>query len=522
MSRFAPISVFAFSAMSLWLSTLVSNGQFEITYPTTGADRSASTVSADQRHMVAVLSGTTSAALTVYRQVSDQPSVAWDAVTGFALDSLAPYHYRVKSGKSTTWVAWQGEPTAGGTRTIQIRRVFPTVSPIEMVTGSQGQAPGFDLAIDDQDRPCIASFKTTTTAQPNLIPFIRVHRRSATGTWEYELAASYEEEMIAKPEEVAIAARGNKIHVFDVAWAQVVFTGVTLRQSTLYHTEINAPTALADATYTFRTVANETSNTSQGLRPAVLHVSAATAPNGAPAVSYSQSGSKQVKYSALSGSSWSGETLIQPSGEITAEYLDETQIGIDPTGRAQIAWRSSNSGTLARSALLGSGWSTKTVSNLKLSTPSFTLDRLGNPHYSGMDLAMPARVAALRSNAVTDADGNGFTKLEEDAFLMGSGSTENAPAQTIVMIDGKHYPAIRYYSSAEASSAPANPFTNGGYQYTVEISTDLTTWSAAPSALVHYQTDNESPEHTLSVWRSSVSLDDNPKQFLRIRVSRPD
>lgn len=521
MIRFATISA---SFASLLLTAASSFGQFEITYPTiAGAEKSASAVTADRRHMVAVLSGTTPSALTVYRQVSDQPSVAWDAVTSFALDSQAPYHYRVKSGKSTTWVAWQGEPISGGTRTIQIRRIFPTVGPIETVTGSEGQAASFDLAIDDQDRPCIASFKTTTTAQPTLIPFIRVHRRSATGTWEYELAASYEEEMIAKPEEVAITTRGNKIHVFDVAWAQVIFTGVTLRQSTLYHTEINAPATLAEATYDFRTVANETSNTSQGLRPAILHVSAAVAPNGSPAVSYSQSGSKQVKYSALNGSTWVGETLVQPSGEITAEYLDETQIGIDPAGRAQIAWRSSTSGTLARSALLSSGWSTKTVSTLKLANPSFTLDRLGNPHYSGVDLTIPGRVAALRSSAITDADGNGFTKLEEDAFLMpGGGSKENAPAQLIVTVDGKRYPAIRYYSSPEASATPANPFTNGGYQYTVEISTDLITWSAASSSLVHYQTDSEDPEHTMSIWRSNVSLDDNAKQFLRMRVSRPD
>ncbi len=188
MIRFATISA---SFASLLLTAASSFGQFEITYPTiAGAEKSASAVTADRRHMVAVLSGTTPSELTVYRQVSDQPSVAWDAVTSFALDSQAPYHCRVKSGKATTWVAWQGEPTSGGTRTIQIRRIFPTVGPIETVTGSEGQAAGFDLTIDDQDRPCIASFKTTTTAQPNLIPFIRVHRRSATESPNHWCASS--------------------------------------------------------------------------------------------------------------------------------------------------------------------------------------------------------------------------------------------------------------------------------------------------------------------------------------------
>ncbi|WAC20544.1 hypothetical protein OVA24_04015 [Luteolibacter sp. SL250] len=512
------------SFASLLLTAVPSRAQFEVTHPAiAGAEKSASAVTADRRHMVAVLSGTTPSALTVYRQVSDQPSVAWDAVTSFALDSQAPYHYRVKSGNSTTWVAWQGEPTAGGARIIQIRRVFPTVGPVEMVTGSADQASGFDLAIDDQDRPCIASYRTTTAAQPNLVPFIRIHRRSASGTWEYELAASYEEEMIAKPEEIAITTRGNKIHVFDVAWAQITFSGISLRQSTLYHTEINAPGTLAAATYDFRTVANETSSTSEGLRPAIFRVSAAVAPDGAPAVSYSHTGSKQVKYSALRGSTWTGETLVQPNGEITAEYLDETQIGIDPAGRAQVAWRSSTSGSLARSARLSGGWSTRTVSTTKLANPSFTLDALGNAHYSGVDLTVPGRVTALRPSAITDADGNGYTRLEEDAFLMpGGGSTANAPAQLIVTVDGKRYPAIRYYSSPEAFAAPANPFTNGGYQYTVEISTDLVTWTTAPSSLVHHQTDTENPEHTMSIWRSSVPLDENPKQFLRMRVNGPD
>ncbi len=242
------------SFASLLLTAVSSYGQFEVTHPAlAGVEKSASTVTADRRHMVAVLSGTTPSALTVYRQVADQPSVAWDAVTSFALDSQAPYHYRVKSGKSTTWVAWQGEPT------------------------------------------------------------------------------------------------------------------------------------------------------------------------------------------------------------------------------------------------------------------------------SGVDLTFPGRVTALRPSAITDADGNGYTRLEEDAFLMpGGGSTANAPAQLIVTVDGKRYPAIRYFSSAEAFAPPANPFTNGGYQYTVEISTDLLTWSTAPSALVHHQTDSENPEHTMSIWRSNVPLDDNPKQFLRMRVNGPD
>ncbi len=512
------------AAVCAVVSAIISTAaaQFEITYPSTGANRSVNAVAADGRHMVATLAGSGAAPynLTVFRQPSDQLSAPWSEVASFGTDSLAPYKYHLKSGKSTTWIAWQGQPASGGSRKIQARRVFPTVGPIETVAGSEDQAAGFDLAVDDLDRPCIVSFKTSTPASPDLIPFIRIHRRDAAGTWQYALAASYEEEMIAKPEDVAIATQGDKIHVFDVAWANVTFSGLTLRNSTLYHTEINAPGPLSAATFKYYEAARETSGTSEGLLPAILHVSAAVAPDGMPAVSYSHTGKKEVKYGYMSGTSWTLETLPQPSGAITAQYLDETHLGIDPSGRPCIVWRSSPAGDLARSVRLPGIWSTKLVSTVKLGLPSFCLDHLGNAHYSGIDLSVPGRVVAVRPKDLTDEDGNGFTALLEDAFLMTGGGRENAPEQGIVTIAGKHYPSLGYYRSPESESPPANPLTEGGFRFTVETSPDLVTWSAAAADVVHHETDTGNPEHTFSVWRSAVPLEENSRQFFRMRVSR--
>jgi hypothetical protein len=497
------------------------SAQAEITYPTPSAARSMNAVAPDGRHWVAALSGgdaTRPTELTVLRQVSDQPSQPWAEVIRFSTDSLPSNEYRIKAGKSTIWIAWQAQPVAGGTRKIQIRQVYPGVGGIETVSGSEDQSAGFDLAVDAKDRPCVVSYKTNNAENPSLIPHIRLHRRGVSGGWEHVLAASYDEEIIAKPEEVSIATNGDDIHVYDVAWAQITFTGVTLRQSTLYHTAIKAPGTLVSSQSISYQVANETSNASQGLRPAIANVSATTAPDGMPAVSYSHLGSKQVKYGyKATGSGWSVETLLQPSGTITAQFLDETSVAVGPTGQPAVVWRSSDAGDVARSTRHSGGWTTKPVYAVKLDHPALTLDSVGNPHFTGTELSLPNRVVAVRPKDITDADGNGFTALLEDAFLMDPGGRTNAPEQHLVTVDGRHFPAFGYYHAPESTTPPANPFIEGGFRYTVEVSSDLAEWS---TALLHHDTNTQDPWHSFSLWRSAVSLEENPRQFFRIRVNR--
>jgi len=516
----------AFLAASLPLVPAMASAQAEITYPAPAADLSLNAVAPDGRHWVATLAGgssTTPAELTVLRQVSDVTSQPWAEVARFSTEGLPAYHYRIKAGKSTMWIAWQGEPTAGNTRKIQIRQIYPTVGAPETVAGSEDQSSGFDFAVDGNERPCVVSYKTTTPQTPNLIPHIRLHRRGVSGGWEHILAVSYDEEIIAKPEEVAIAANGTTLHVFDVAWAQITYSGNILRQSTLYHAEIKAPGTLINSQSLSYQVANETSNVAQGLRRPIANVSATTGPDGTTAVSYSHLGSKQLKYGYKPPTSrWAVETLPQPSGDITAQYLDESTVRISPSGLPAVVWRSTDAGDVSRAVRQNGNWTTRPAYGLKLARPTVTLDAVGNPHYTGMEMGAPNRVVAARPRDITDEDGNGFTAILESAFLMSPGSLANAPSQMIVTVDGKRYPAIRYLSSPDAASAPANPFTNGGFLYTVEISRDLFTWSTAAADLVHYSTDAEHPEHTSSVWRSAVSLDENPKQFLRMRVTRPE
>lgn len=498
--------------------------QAEITYPATAAERSRNVVAPDGRHWVANLSGgnpSTPVEFTVLRQVSDQPPDPWVEVARFSAGFQPFPEFRLKAGKSTIWLAWQDQPVTG-TRKIQIRQVYPTVGAIETVTGSEDQSAGFDLAVDGSDRPCVVSYKTNTDSTPNLIPHIRLHRRGITGEWEHIMVATYQEEIIAKPEQVAIATTGTTIHVYDVSWAQITFSGVALRSSTLYHTEILALGPLSTSQSITYQVASETSNISQGLLPAIANVSAAAGPDGMPAISYSHLGSKQVKYAYKNtGSGWAVETLPQLSGTITTEFLDETTVAIDPSGRPVVVWRSSSAGDLSRSIRYTGGlWSTKSAYGVRMTKPSFCLDQNGNPHYAGGEISAPNRVMAVRPKDITDEDGNGFSALLEEALVMSPGSRINAPEQGVVRIEGRRYATLGYHFTADSPSPPTNPMIEGGLRYTVEISRDLLSWSSASSALVHYNTSTEATDENFIIWRSTVSLEDDPQQFFRIRVNR--
>lgn len=511
------------------LSAFAANGQTaETTYPVaSGGTRSVSAVAPDNRHWTATLigtgSGSTASNLRISRQPSDLTGSPWQTVADFTLESLPGYTLRFRSGKSTAWVAWQGIAITPASPQVFIRRVYPDIGPIESVTGTENQSHGFDLAIDDQERPCIVSFKANDGAAPNLTPNVRVHRRGSTGIWDWATVTAYQAGEEVNTESVAITASGNFLHVFDTDYALITISNITYRNSQLYHTEIEAPTGLAAAKIdsTFITAINSTS--SEGYQPSIAHLSAATGPNGRPALAFSSLGSRQLKCAVYDGSSWDVETLTQPGGGITAQYLGESTIRILPDNRPVIIWRSSNTGGVTRSIRTQNVWSTKSVYEMQAYQPSFDFDRLGNAHYSGADFTTSGRTVALRPRDITDEDGNGFTHLEESAFLMTGLATPSsqAPRPGSVTISGETYPTLTYFRPIH-SGGNTNPYNHPDFRYTVETSTDLVTWSSAGADLAHQETLTVAGQHTTATWRSTKPLSTHPRQFLRVRLDRID
>lgn len=511
------------------LSAFTANGQTaETTYPVaSNATRSVSAVAPDNRHWIAALigsgSGSTASNLRISRQASDLTGTPWQTVADFTLESLPNHTLRFRSGKSTAWVAWQGVAVTPANPQIFIRRVYPDIGPIESVAGTESQSPGFDLAIDDQERPCVVSFKRSEEDVPNLTPNVRVHRRGATGTWDWTTVTAYQAGEEVHTESVAITTSGNFIHVFDTDYALITISNITYRNSQVYHTEVEAPAGLAAAEIdsTYITAINSTS--AEGYRPSIAHLSAAAGPNGRPALAFSSLGSRQSKCAVYDGSTWDVETLPQPGGGITAQYLEESTIRILPDNRPVIVWRSSNNGGVAQSIRTQNVWTTKSVYEMRAYQPSFDFDRLGNAHYSGGDFNTSGSIVALRPRDITDADGNGFTYLEESAFLMTGLAvpSSQAPRPGSVAISGQTYPTLTYFRPIY-SGGNTNPFNHPDFRYTVETSSDLVTWSSAGADLVHQETLTVTGRHTVATWRSTKPLSTHPRQFLRVRLDRID
>lgn len=505
------------------------SAQVEITHPATGVGHSINIIAPDGRHWVAMPSSNGSAQtpynLVIARQVSDLQGVPWENVANFPLESLAPYCYRLKSGKLTTWVAWQGQPTGSAVSKIQIRKVYPTLGPVETVAGSENQSSGFDLAIDGQERPCLVSFKTYTGDIRTLEPFVRFHRRSADGGWEHLDTAFYDEEEITRPEEVAITVSGNKIHIFEAAWAQFRVSGTLRRQSNLFHTQLEVAGSLGTAKFSDYIAGSDSSYQADGFLPAIAGLSASVTSTGNPVLAYAHLGTKQVKCCrftpvAYPQNPWTTDILPQPGGGITGSYVGSTHLEVDPTDRPHVTWRSTSSGNLALTVRENSIWSTTVPYNLQLQDPTFAIDPHGELYYTGIDIATPGLAIAARSAANIDNDGDGFTELQEAAFLMTplANARERAPVQGIVMIGDQRYLTIGYYHPV-ISGSPANPFNHPSYTYTVQASTDLAHWSSAPADVIHVETSTDGTNHTYTVWRSAVPVDSPGHRFLRVGVS---
>lgn len=522
------------SAAALLVSGLLTvvpalSAPLEISYPSPSAVGAVNAVSPDKRHVVAMLKETSPGSvscLVVSRQIADGANDSWAEIFTIPLDPLPGYHVRLKSGKTTTWVAWQGIPAAGVPAPIHLRQLFPEIGPIETVGGSENQSPGFDLAIDDQERPCLGSFKTSIQTPPELIPTVNLHRRTGAGQWEHIVTAIYDgEEIVRRPEAVAIAVHGTTIHLFDIGWTEITL-GSRLRVSNLYHTEIEAPAALSDARLIGYDVSSASTSASDGFQPAITDLSAAVDLDGIPAIAFTLPAHRQVRYSdATSGNPtlpWSTETLLQPGGSISGVFTGSTSLAFDRNNRPQVVWQSTTTGNIARSIRTGSTWSLAVIDSLQLSRPSFLIDSEGNFHYTGIEATAPGRAVAARPLDITDIDGNGFTHLEEAAFLMtyADDPRSRVPQISEITIGEKRYPVLSYYRHILEPSSPANPFHHPDFIYTVETSTDLESWTSASSDLVHLEDLTIQDEYTYSSWRSAKSLDESPRQFFRMRLNR--
>jgi len=111
-----------------------------------------------------------------------------------------------------------------------------------------------------------------------------------------------------------------------------------------------------------------------------------------------------------------------------------------------------------------------------------------------------------------DPDGDGISNLLEYAFK-GNPTVGNAsilPSTGQINVSGLNYLTLTF----ERLTAPSN-----GVTYTPQASADLADWSGVPVQVGAAVNNNDGTETV--VFRDSLPLNNNPKRFLRVRVTAP-
>jgi len=454
--------------------------------------------------------------------IARQSTTGWQLIGSFTMDSTPPYEVKMENGPGMVWIAWRGR-TAGGLSELKLRQVGATLGPVLVVPNTSGETSKFDLAVDQANLPYLATNRDNQEELPFPNPRIRIHRRLPSGAWEIQDAVIRSSPANRTFGSLALNARADRLDLFFTLDGYSTVSGVERRTISLFHYESSSAADFVNPGNVPVTIA-EGFSTDFNFPPAIAEISSGSSTGIFPAVAYADQAARVVKVAHFSPNSvWVTETLPYPPGTSFDGFIASPclQVGADGADFL-VSWRSSITGSLAYSKRSNGVWVTSLVGTVKVFRTSLALDRNSNPHMATNLIAAPNFPLAIRPYDITDEDNDGFIHLLEIAFGMDPNipSNDRAPLLGKRTIGGMTYPTITYFRQTGGTPTTSNPHLTSDFIYTVETSEDLVRWRIKPADLAHFESFSIFGVGSQSTWRSVKSLEENPRQFLRIRVDR--
>jgi hypothetical protein len=199
--------------------------------------------------------------------------------------------------------------------------------------------------------------------------------------------------------------------------------------------------------------------------------------------------------------------------------LRGTDLAVSPDGKVHVIWQTTLQRIRHRVWSDGAFGPEEEINDFLSNTPDLEIDDRGVPWVISPATDRTA-LSVVTPLDTTDEDGDGVTYLVERALRLNptEPDAEDLPGFELTNSGGQQYLALTFLSFSGGSGT--NPYVTADFEYYVERSVDMDTWSFAPSAVILKDRFSIPGRGAVHTFRSATPFASVDREFLRIRVVR--